>query len=549
MRTGKPAEAHAPFRAPAPGSIWPRTIFSPVFDPFDVVQTAFSVRTKAGKDVPFIPFETQRRYVEQMGLRNIIVKPRQVGMSTINQALETALAVITPNLGTLIITHLDETTETMRNTVRRMVQGLQNNGWNIEIGTDNADMMQIKPLDSWFYFGTAGGSKDTGVGRSRTIQIFHASELAHWNTANPGATLSGITESVPDNGLVILESTPQGAVGPFHDIYKGRNAYRKHFFPWFIESSRKLPLSQGYQLTLTEDEQMLASTHGLTHEQIAWRRWKWADLASQGLDFLQEYPEDDISCFTAGVRTAFPTSKLINLLKRAQVTSFTDEVVKGRTWDPGGIFRMWQPPLLGHSYIATGDVGGGHRDGDESVLYIGDQQTGLVVGALAGHWQPETFGELSVQYATRYNEAYLSHESNGLGQGAVNKAARELGYRNYHWEERRGEDKTQQYPGMNQAKQMEPGFYITSYSRTPLIRQVIQEVMDDRVLCWDPDLIRQMTAAQLVRARSGGGWADSIQVPKEVHDDRLMAYAQFVALRRILVIDPNTGRGKPLQGM
>lgn len=532
----------APFQEPRPGSVWHRTIFRPVYDPFDVAQAQFDVKTKGGRIVPFAPFETQRRYVQRMGLRNVVVKPRQVGMSTINLMLETAIGITVPNLGFLIITHRDDTTDTMRQTIRSTVMRLvQDRSWNLEFGVDNADALQIMPLDTWFFFGTAGGSQDSGVGRSRTIQFFHASELAHWKTAEPGKVLSGITESVPDTGIVLLESTPNGATGPFYNTFAGRNAYVKHFYPWFIETSRKLTLPAGYQLRLTDDEQSLVSTYGLSHEQIAWRRWKQRDLETQGLEFLQEYPEDEISCFTAGVRSAFPTKKLIAMLRRAEVTPYADTEMRGEAHDPGGFLRVWQQPLMGEHYIAAGDVGGGHRDGDESVLYVGNQRTGQIVAMLAGRWQPETFGELSVQVARKYNEAYLSHESNGLGRGAVNKAVRDLGYRNYHWEKRRGETNDEF------SAELAPGFYITSYSRTPLLRGAIQAVLEDDVLCWDAELMRQMTAAQLVRGRQAGGWADQIQIPQEVHDDRLMAFAQFLALRRMLIIDPRTNRAKPMQ--
>ena len=522
------------FAAPLPGSVWERSIFQPIWDPLDIVQSQFEVMTKAGKVVPFILFETQKRFAQRLGLRNVTVKPRQVGMSTIHLGLQTAVAITTPNVGSLVVTHLDETTETMRRTVKNFIQNLvEHMGWELEFGKDNAEMLEIRPLNSWFYWGTAGGSKDTGVGRSRTIQQFHASEIAHWNTSNPGATLSGITESVPDNGMVYLESTPNGAVGPFYNTFKGRNGYVKHFYPWFVEPSRKLEL-KGYRLTLTDEEALLASTHHLTDEQIAWRRWKMADLQSQGLEFLQEYPEDEISCFTAGVRGAFPTQRLIQLLRMAEAMPVTvqpgwhfGEPWKGDDFDPGGELKLWSPPQYGHQYIAYGDVGGGHRDGDASVLYVLDRVTGHVVAMLDGRWSPESFGRLSVRVARMYNEAYLAHESNGLGIGAVRAATRELGYRNYHYEPRRQDTKDED------KADMAPGFYITSYSRTPLLRYVIQTVNEGQAYIWDPEAIKEMTSAQLVPAKVGGGWADSIQVPKGLHDD-LMAYAGVLALYRLL---------------
>ena len=163
------SQTEAPlFRSPDRDSVWERVIFKPLYDPFDVMRSAFYVRTKAATVVPFRPFRTQKLYVENLGLRNIIVKPRQVGMSTVNIGMMLANAVTTPNVNTLIVTHRDDTTASMRQTIKSSIDWLNEHyGFGIETGADNQDQLHIKSMDSWFFFSTAGGK---GSGRSRTIQ-------------------------------------------------------------------------------------------------------------------------------------------------------------------------------------------------------------------------------------------------------------------------------------------------------------------------------------------------------------------------------------------
>jgi len=532
------------FRPPKPGSPWSRAIFQPIWDPYDIVTSQFSVRAKNTQIVPFRPFETQRLINDNLDMRNIIVKPRQVGASTILQALETAIAITCPNVGCLILTHLDETTLTMRETIKRFINlAVEEYGWDLEFGMDNQEALQILPYDSWFFFGTAGGSKDSGVGRSRTIQMFHGSELAHWGTPNPGAVLGGITESIPDNGMEFLESTPNGAVGPFYSIFTDRkNSYRKHFYPWFVEPSRRIVLPPGYQLTLTEEEQMLASTNGLTHDQIAWRRQRMADLQSRGLDFKQEYPEDEISCFTAGVRTAIPPSKLAALLQQAQATPFSEEAIPHESYEVGGTLKVWEQPRLDRHYIVACDVGGGHAEGDRSWAVVMDHANRHVVATMRGHWLPENFAEHTIRLARRYNEGYLSHEANGVGAASANKAYYELKYANYHIEQRSAATRGRGDENL----EWKPGFNISPNMRTPLIRQVIDAIINNEFYCWDAEIIREATAVRIERGRVGGGWGDKMEVPKEVHDDGLMAYAQALALALSLPV--STGkRAKPQQ--
>ncbi|KKN07157.1 hypothetical protein LCGC14_1070020 [marine sediment metagenome] len=524
-----------------PDSVWAKTIFTPTYDPMEFVKTNFMIQAKNTKVVPFRPFRTQSLFESRLGLSNVTVKPRQVGMSSITLALMTAVSVTTPNIASLVITHRDDTTETMRDTLRNFVKWLNEyHGMGIVIGKDNSDAMEIVNTNSWFFFGS---STAPGVGRSRTIHMLLGSELAHWQGPDPGKELGGMTESMPDNGLIFLESTPNGAEGPFYKIYNSDADYTKHFFPWFIEPSRRIAL-HGHELTLTPQEQMLVTMHNLSHEQIAWRRWKWKKLEAEGMYFPQEYPEDDQSCFIAGLRSVFPAERMIQFMNYARVAMYADYPVPGDPWDPGGVLRVWEEPKPNARYVLAGDVGGGHVEGDLSYLIVRDAATGDHVASLFGHWTPERFADESVAVALKYNMGLLCHESNGLGIGTVNRCTNVLKYPNYYYE-LRGESRGATKP---KPEDWQAGFNVSPVSRARNFSKVLDETTNGRFRSHDENLIRQMTAARYERVRISGGWGDKITLPQHVHDDGFMSYAQSCMLMEQPVIGPEQ-RALPRQAM
>lgn len=516
-----------PFPHPAPNSVWSQTVFDCTYDPVEFVKSAFMVKTKAAKVVPFNLFKTQDLYSKEITLKNIVVKPRQVGMSTFHLGIMTAVSATTPNMNSLIITHRDDSTESMHETLKKNIEWLNDfHDMDIRLGRNNEDMMQLLPMDSWFFFGSGTAP---GVGRSRTIQMMLASELAHWPGENPGKEFSAMTESIPDGGLIFAESTPNGAAGPFYEIYnEPGNGYSKHFFPWFIEPSRRIRFKDpNYQLELTSEEQLLVSLHNLDHEQIAWRRRKWKQMKSQGLYFPQEYPEDDVTCFIAGLKSAFPAEKLAGYLNIARVILPSEVNIPGQPSDPGGTLKVWEPPQTGVPYVIAGDVGGGHQDGDYSVAIVRKATTGEHVATLEGHWTPVSFAAESVRLALYYNTALLSHESNGLGLSCVDHCVNVLRYPNYYYEQR-GTSANQET--FNPNAEWFPGFNVSATSKNWMMNTLVQEVGDGRFRSKDQNLIRQMSAARMERKKQYGRWLDVIEIPQNIHDDHLMCYAQSCML-------------------
>src|SRR5438876_593612 len=133
----------------------------------------------------------------------------------------------------------------------------------------NVRRMVFPRLDSEYRVGTA----DENAGRGLTIHNLHCSEVARWSHGGAEA-LASLRASVPREGEIVLESTPNGAGGVFYEEWQqaDETGYTRHFFPWWYEQDYKAELENVGVHPLTPDEVDLVEHHGLTDAQIAWRR-------------------------------------------------------------------------------------------------------------------------------------------------------------------------------------------------------------------------------------------------------------------------------------
>lgn len=161
-------------------------------------------------------------------------------------------------------------------------------------GAANAKELAFPLLDSGYQVGTAGTK---AVGRSKTIQLFHGSEVAFWPHAS--SHFASVIQAIPDlqGTEIILESTANGVGGEFHERWQqaesGIGDYQAIFVPWFWQDEYQRS-AEGFEPDDEEAEYM--GLHGLTPEQMAWRRAKIAELKDPLL-FKQEYPATAAEAF------------------------------------------------------------------------------------------------------------------------------------------------------------------------------------------------------------------------------------------------------------
>lgn len=281
------------------------------------------IKTKAGKIVPFVPNKAQKyahaRMEEQRRktgkVRALVLKGRQQGLSTYIGGRFYHKASLNAGVGVFILTHEQSATDNLFGMAQRYHE---RSPIKPMTGKANAKELAFPKLDSGYAVGTAG---QKAVGRSKTIQLFHGSEVAFW--PNDAEHFKGVVQAIADEPgtEVILESTANGPQGEFYERWlkaeAGVGDYIAIFVPWYWELGySRDPEEDGFVLrerVQHKDEDMsereYMETYKCTLGQMCWRRYKIDDLGYTG--FKQEYP--------ANAREAFQTTGHDSFIKPVDV--------------------------------------------------------------------------------------------------------------------------------------------------------------------------------------------------------------------------------------
>jgi hypothetical protein len=281
------------------------------------------VRTKSGQPNLF-KFNRAQEYLHKRledqrkangRVRAVILKGRQQGCSTYIQARFFHQVITSRGKKAFILTHDKEATKNLFSMAQRFYE-------NLEVGlvpkpdTANAKELYFRELDSGYSVGTAGNKS---VGRSQTIQLMHASEVAFWAFAEEHS--KGILQAISnENGTeIILESTANGIGNYFHSRWynaiQADNEYQAIFLPWYWQDEY---VHNAENINLTEEESHLFKIYGhngLTKEHLSWRRLKINEF-SKDFDagrehFNVEYPFSANEAFKNPIHNVFINSKYV----------------------------------------------------------------------------------------------------------------------------------------------------------------------------------------------------------------------------------------------
>lgn len=400
-------------------------------------------------------------------LRYIVLKARQMGLSTLFEGLIFQDTANHENKNSLIIAHEEQASSNLFNMSKLYYEYLPDelkpmkkyaNGKVLQFENPTPDDMEKAKnpgLRSKISIATAGSGE---VGRSATYHNIHASEVAFFPDAK--TTMLGLLQAVPDqpNTMVVLESTANGVGDWFHEMWqkaeKGLNEFTPIFLPWFIqpEYTRKFFTeeekasfieqvnivtqdSQGNEVRTYEYE--LMTKHDLTYEQLNWRRHTIQNKC-QGDDilFMQEYPSTAEEAFISSGRPVFNIRALRDYQTRIKDPirrGYLREDEGGNVYfvdDPKGYVSIWQEPDKDRIYSIGADVAEGLAHGDFSCAYVGSDEFDIVA-RWYGHLDADLFGEELVKLGRYYNEAYIAPENNNHGIATIKAITKKEYYNLY----------------------------------------------------------------------------------------------------------------------
>jgi hypothetical protein len=350
------------------------------------------IRDKRGKliNLKFKPAQAKlyeiikREHDAGKPVRIVILKARQLGFSTVIEALFFQDAATRELVRTLIVAHSADATANLFKMNKLFYDKLPpplkpmrraSNAQEIvfENPTRDAEEKERSPgLMSSIRCVPATGES---VGRSDTLTNVHASEAAFWS--NMEDTLDALLQAVPDSPdtAVIIETTPNGfnSFKTFwDDTVAGKTGFVPVFFPWFEDPDYRKPVPPG--TVWTEEEIKLKEAYGLDDEQLAWRRWCIAaNLRGDAEKFKQEYPSCPEEAF---LMSGNPYFDLQAIILRSQ--SVKEPLTRGRfvysegtnlrpeniSWQEArdGEILIWQQPEKGVPFVIGGDTAGDGSD-------------------------------------------------------------------------------------------------------------------------------------------------------------------------------------------
>ncbi|HEY0760274.1 MAG TPA: terminase [Acidisarcina sp.] len=492
-----------------------------------LAETLLRIRDREGRNVPLLPNAVQSQYQRTAGRRNIVLKARQLGISTWVAGQFFLKTITRPGTMTVQVAHTHDAAEAIFRIVHRFLDCLPPSLRAGVLRTSRASSRQIvfPLLDSEYRVESAG---DRNAGRGITIQNLHCSEVARW-PGDPAETLGGLIAAMPRDGELVLESTPNGSAGCFYDewIRAGSGAPKtarigaahhkagnhkagkdkagndkadamvRHFFPWWWEPG--YVAAAVTKASLTADELWLMERHKLSRQQIGYRRGLRSRLGELA---RQEFAEDADTCFLSSGACVFDERAI-----EARMSGLDEEPAGVRS---NGDLLIWLPPMAGRRYLVAVDPAGGGAEGDYSTVQVVDLHSGMQCAELQARFGTLELAREAAALAHEYNHALLTVERNNHGAGVLAYLHGVCRYAQLY--QQGGED----------------GWLTTSLTRPLMIGTLAAALVEQPMIFKSRRLLRECRS--FVRLRNGRTGAGA-----GAHDDCVMAMALALSVRNELL--------------
>lgn len=469
-------------------------------DRVSLIGSLLHIDNKHREIIPFIPNAMQQQLLRQKGSRNIILKARQMGTSSILLADMFIECITRPNTTAVIVSHSGYAAERLLARVQFFHDLLPiPDDQKPVIGHESSYESTFPRMHSLIYIKTA---ESLGSIRGERVDKALLSEISRYR--NPENVLNAMEEAVPlDSGELTLESTANGENNIFYDVWtkarEGKNGYIPFFFPWYIceeyqlpeQSPLALPADRG-KFKFTEEERRLNRQFGLTREQLRWRRRK---LADKGALFYQEYAEDEVSVWLQSGTPVFDPDLLADMATACSAG-------KRR---PAGYY-VWLNPKPNAVYVIGADCSAGVEGGSYSAASVVDEGYN-VCATFQARLDPAQFANVLMEMGHYYNNAQVAVERNAQGYAVL---SRMMDYSNLYFQ--------RDYATGKQTDKL--GWWTSEQTKNYLIATFRDMLHKMRI--WDANLVRQARNYTYIKFKP----------TTQGHDDLLMATMIAVGIKQ-----------------
>jgi len=420
-----------------------------------------------------LPFETYpfqddcvKQFLEHR--LNIILKSRQLGLSTLCAAYATWLAIFYKDQNILIIATKLPTAMNMIKKCKVILDNLPK--WLLlpkfeptkqAITFDNGSQIVAIPT-----------SEDAG--RSEALSLLIVDEAAIIRDFEEIWT--GLKPTISTGGKAIVLSTPKGVGGQYYKLWMDAEAGENGFNPiklyWTVHPEH-------------DEAWFKNESKGMNKRQIA--QEFMCDFIASGDTFLQ--PEE------------------LDYLRGMLMKPVAKE-------GPGMGVWIWSPPVAGHRYVLSADVSRGDA-ADYSAFHMIDTEDNEVCAEYMGKIPPEALADLLDEWGRRYNNALIIPEQNTFGYLVCVKLRDQLHYKKLYYPKHTGDPFN--YMPIDPRSEL-PGFPNTNQkTRTQILAKLEELIRNKQLKTYSERLFNQMQSFIWEGNKPMAG--------KDSHDDLILSLA------------------------
>jgi len=442
------------------------------------------------------PFQEKVLHLWRDNPYDIILKSRQLGISTLVAGYSLWLMLFQKDKNVLCIATKQETAKNMVTKVKFMFENLPS--W-LKIPAEENNKLTLR-LSNGSQVKAVSAAGDAG--RSEAVSLLIIDEAAF---------IDGIAEiwasaqqTLATGGGAIVLSTPFGTGNWFHQTWvkaeAGENQFLPIKLPWYVHPER--------------DE--------------SWRKRQDELLG----DPRMAAQECDCDFNTSGDVVFYP--EYLDFITQ----TYVKDPLERRGIDHN--LWIWEPADYTRTYMVVADVARGDSK-DFSAFHVIDIDTNTQVAEYKGQISPKEFGYLLVAIATEYNEALLVVENNNIGWATLD-SIQERGYKNLYYSPKTEAINAESYlEKLDDPSKLVPGFSMNLRTRPLVINKFREYIGDKSVIIQSKRLVEEMKVFiwKNGKAEAQSGYNDdlvmSFGTAMYVRDTALKFKSQGVDLARAML--------------
>lgn len=489
-----------------------------IADPILWIETFAPVVTKTGEVIPFKMNPQQKYLMRNKDKFNIVLKSRQLGISTLVNAYSLYLAINKPNTTCLLMSHSDKSATDIFSKLKATYDYLPEC---VRMKTIANNRKELAFINHSRIIVCTCGAKDNA--RGATISLVHLSEVGLMKD-HLEHQMAAIEQALTPDGIMILESTAHG-LNKFSEMWnkavsKESPLWKPFFFSWvkdkrmFAEeykeyAERYINLYGNLREDELDNAEIILLDRGATMEQLMWRRLKILNSSEE--TFAQEFPSTPTEAFISTGSNVF-SAKLIHerlsglsSMEQKKLPSTADSILRKYKQ----YLTIWKLPTKGKRYYIGVDTGEGlGSDNDYSVIEVLDADGFQCAEWRSNKVKPYAFTEIVYRMGLFYNCGLLVIEKASAGHTVVDKVKHDFHYINMF--------KYKSYDQKTGKGKRKVGWETTAKSKPMMVNDMQEMFETGQCLVNSKPLLEEMKLFELVdgsfKAASG-------------HDDTVMAYA------------------------